>query len=74
MENSGDIWKALVIVIMSLSLAAEYLINNGRMAEVEARKKFRQIVQAVDYCHQKGIVHRDLKVHTNTLVWPSSLE
>ena len=39
----------------------EYLINNGRMAEEEARVKFRQIVQAVDYCHQKGVVHRDLK-------------
>ena len=43
-------------------LSAEYLIQNGRMNEAEARKKFRQIVQAVDYCHNKGIVHRDLKV------------
>jgi serine/threonine protein kinase len=32
------------------------------MAEADARSKFRQIVLAVDYCHQKGIVHRDLKV------------
>ena len=40
----------------------EYLIANSRMAESEACKKFRQIVLAVDYCHQKGIVHRDLKV------------
>ena len=32
------------------------------MTEPEARKKFRQIVLAVDYCHNKGIVHRDLKV------------
>ncbi len=43
-------------------MCLEYLIANGRMAEANAKKKFRQIVQAVDYCHQKGIVHRDLKV------------
>ena len=47
---------------LSLPLPTEYLIQNGRMNEAEARKKFRQIVQAVDYCHNKGIVHRDLKV------------
>ena len=41
---------------------SEYLIANGRMAESDARKKFRQIILAVDYCHKKGIVHRDLKV------------
>ncbi len=32
------------------------------MTEQEARVKFRQIVLAVEYCHKKGIVHRDLKV------------
>lgn len=31
------------------------------MAEREARAKFRQIVSAVQYCHQKKVVHRDLK-------------
>ena len=39
----------------------EYLIQNGRMSEEEARQKFRQIVLAVEYCHQKRVVHRDLK-------------
>ncbi|KAK1882533.1 MAP/microtubule affinity-regulating kinase 4 [Dissostichus eleginoides] len=39
----------------------DYLVSHGRMKEVEARAKFRQIVSAVNYCHTKNIVHRDLK-------------
>ncbi|XP_054376100.1 serine/threonine-protein kinase MARK1 isoform X8 [Pongo pygmaeus] len=39
----------------------DYLVAHGRMKEKEARAKFRQIVSAVQYCHQKYIVHRDLK-------------
>lgn len=31
------------------------------MSEDEARKKFWQILMAVDYCHRHHIVHRDLK-------------
>ena len=40
----------------------DYLVAHGRMKEKEARAKFRQIVSAVQYCHQKKIIHRDLKV------------
>ncbi|AWP20511.1 putative MAP/microtubule affinity-regulating kinase 3-like [Scophthalmus maximus] len=39
----------------------DYLVAHGRMKEKEARAKFRQIVSAVQFCHQKHIVHRDLK-------------
>ncbi|XP_030642907.1 serine/threonine-protein kinase SIK1 [Chanos chanos] len=39
----------------------DYLTSNGRMSEGEARKKFWQILTAVDYCHRHHIVHRDLK-------------
>ncbi|XP_077283684.1 serine/threonine-protein kinase MARK2-like isoform X11 [Arctopsyche grandis] len=39
----------------------DYLVLHGRMKEKEARAKFRQIVSAVQYCHQKLIIHRDLK-------------
>ena len=40
----------------------DYLVAHGRMKEREARTKFRQILSAVQYMHQKRIVHRDLKV------------
>ncbi|XP_007253283.3 serine/threonine-protein kinase SIK1 isoform X1 [Astyanax mexicanus] len=39
----------------------DFLTSNGRMSEAEARKKFWQILTAVDYCHRHHIVHRDLK-------------
>ncbi|KAM3923471.1 serine/threonine-protein kinase SIK3 [Leptodactylus fuscus] len=39
----------------------DHLVAHGRMAEKEARKKFKQIVTAVHFCHCRNIVHRDLK-------------
>lgn len=40
----------------------DYLVKVGRVHESEARIIFHQIVNAVHYLHQKGIVHRDIKV------------
>ncbi|KAJ3693202.1 hypothetical protein LUZ60_008682 [Juncus effusus] len=33
----------------------------GRLSEKDARKIFQQIIDAVSYCHDKGVYHRDLK-------------
>ncbi|XP_062078598.1 CBL-interacting serine/threonine-protein kinase 21 [Humulus lupulus] len=32
-----------------------------RLSESEARKLFQQLIDVVDYCHNKGVYHRDLK-------------
>ncbi|TRY84880.1 hypothetical protein DNTS_017995 [Danionella cerebrum] len=39
----------------------DYLAKHGRLTEPEARRKFWQILSAVEYCHNRNIVHRDLK-------------
>lgn len=39
----------------------DQLVNNGRMPENKARAYFIQILDAVEYLHTNGIVHRDLK-------------
>ncbi|KAI9189429.1 hypothetical protein H9P43_000862 [Blastocladiella emersonii ATCC 22665] len=39
----------------------DFLVARGRMKERDARRYFRQIVSAVDYCHRLHIIHRDLK-------------
>lgn len=58
----------------SLFLVMEYVpgtnldehLRRGPLSEPEARLIFRQMVAAVDYCHQHWIVHRDLKVDSKT--------
>jgi len=39
----------------------EYIARHGRMSEALARRKFWQMVLAVEYCHSRRVVHRDLK-------------
>ncbi|XP_042170309.1 serine/threonine-protein kinase SIK2 [Oncorhynchus tshawytscha] len=56
--------KDMLYMVMEYARNGEmfdYLLSSGRLSESEARRKFCQILSAVDYCHSNHIVHRDLK-------------
>jgi MAP/microtubule affinity-regulating kinase len=58
----------LVMEYVSGGELYDYLVAHGRMKEKEARVKFRQILSAVNYCHKKRVIHRDLKVRISNLI------
>ncbi|KAJ3213925.1 hypothetical protein HDU67_002289 [Dinochytrium kinnereticum] len=39
----------------------DYIVAQNRLNDKTARRIFRQILSAVDYCHQSSVIHRDLK-------------
>lgn len=56
--------KARVYMVMDLATGGDFfqlIRSRGRLAEPLARKFFRQLVNAVAYCHENGVYHRDLK-------------
>ncbi|XP_034022454.1 NUAK family SNF1-like kinase 2 [Thalassophryne amazonica] len=57
--------KDKIVIVMEYASQGDlydYICDRSNISEREARHFFRQIVSAVHYCHQNGIVHRDLKL------------
>lgn len=53
-----------VFMVMELVRGGELfesIVKNGRQDEDTARKYFHQLIDAVHYCHHRGVYHRDLK-------------
>lgn len=53
-----------VFMVMELVRGEELfttILKNGRQDEETCRKYFHQLIDAVHYCHHKGVYHRDLK-------------
>lgn len=58
--TENNIW--LVTELCSGGELFDYLAEKGRLTEDETRLLFGQLCLAVAYVHEKGIVHRDLKL------------
>ncbi|GAB0496865.1 hypothetical protein MMPV_008186 [Pyropia vietnamensis] len=53
-----------VFMVMELVRGGELfesIVKNGKQDEDVARKYFQQLIDAVHYCHHRGVYHRDLK-------------
>lgn len=58
----NDFFFFLQFSFYIFSIETDHIARYGKMSERAARQKFWQILSAVEYCHNRGIVHRDLKV------------
>ncbi|XP_038951071.1 sperm motility kinase-like isoform X2 [Rattus norvegicus] len=53
-----------IFIVLEHAVGGELLtriVDFGYLPEEECNRLFRQIVLALQYCHQRGIVHRDIK-------------
>ncbi|KAJ4709375.1 Non-specific serine/threonine protein kinase [Melia azedarach] len=51
----------IVMEYVSGGQLSDKLSYAKKLSEPEARKLFQQLIDAVDYCHNRGVYHRDLK-------------
>ena len=59
-------YKLLLLLLFAFKLSGDVItivkIHQGRLSEAESRRYFQQLIDGADYCHSKGVYHRDLKV------------
>ncbi|PSN45244.1 hypothetical protein C0J52_07001 [Blattella germanica] len=60
-DGEEIISQYLVLEHVSGGELFDYLVKKGRLTPKEARRFFRQIISALDFCHSHSICHRDLK-------------
>ena len=63
-EKANGEKEHVIYIVLELATGGElfdYVATTGRFNEPIARFYFRQLIEGLDYVHQKGVTHRDLK-------------
>ena len=63
--NCYTLTNMQVVIVMEFLEGGElleYVQEQGRLSEDEARLIFKQISEAIAYCHSQKLIHRDLKL------------
>jgi serine/threonine protein kinase len=60
-ENEQHEMLYLVLEYANQGELFDYIVAKGKLEECEARRLFRGMLEAVQYCHNRDFVHRDLK-------------
>ena len=80
-ENIVKILNCFNLKNMNLAFVMEYLEGGElyqlvkqqkKLPESLARKFFKQLIEAISYCHRKKLIHRDLKLENILLVSKNS--
>ncbi len=58
--NENGLWGMVMEYIQGEDLS-EYINQRGKLSEVEALKYINQVGTALEYIHQQGMLHRDVK-------------
>ncbi|RCV14599.1 hypothetical protein SETIT_2G439100v2 [Setaria italica] len=57
--------RTKIYIVLEFVMGGELhdiVATSGRLKEDEACRYFQQLINAVDYCHSRGVYHRDLKL------------
>lgn len=60
-EMSGQPFFAMEF--LEAQTLRELLADNGPLPVSQATEIFRQMLEALEYCHSQGVIHRDIKPH-----------
>ncbi|KAL8214801.1 hypothetical protein R6Q57_004250 [Mikania cordata] len=68
--------KTKIYIILEYVKGGELfdIVAKGKLKENIARKYFQQLISAVDFCHSRGVYHRDLKLENLLLDDEGSLK